>query len=155
VLRRLLGEGVPIGDLRTILGALAGAGEKDAESLAERARAALRRTITHQLTDGRGAVSALLLDALVADAIGDGVVRGGGAAHLALEPDLARDIVDAVGAAVARAAAGGARVLVTPARIRRFTRELLRDRFPDLRVVAYDEILPHVKIEPAGRVVLT
>src|SRR5262249_5610223 len=152
VLRRLLGEGVPIGDLRTILGALAGAGEKDAESLAERARAALRRTITHQLTDGRGAVSALLLDALVADAIGaggsgEGGGGGGGAARRALEPELARDIVDAVGAAVARAAAGGARVLVTPARIRRFTRELLRDRFPDLRVVAYDEILPHVKIE--------
>ncbi len=152
VLRRLVGEGVPIGDMRTILGALAGARDKDADALAERARGALRRAITHQITDGKGSVSALLLDALVADAIGDGVVRGGdgGGAHLALEPDLARDIVEAV----ARATAGGARVLVTPARIRRFTRELLHDRFPELRVVSYDEILPEVKIEPAGRVVI-
>jgi type III secretion protein V len=151
VLRRLLAEGVPIGDLRTILGALAGAKDKDAEALAERARMALRRAITHQLTDGKGALSALLLDALVADAIGDGVVRGGAGAHLALEPELARDIVEAV----ARATAGGARVLVTPGRIRRFTRELLNERFPDLRVVSYDEILPDVKIEPAGRVAIT
>jgi type III secretion protein V len=150
VLRRLVAEGVPIADLRTILGALAGAKDRDTDALVERARVALRRAITYRLTDGKGAVSALLLDALVADAIGDGVVRGGDGAHLALEPDLARDIVDAV----ARATAGGASVLVTPGRIRRFTRDLLTERFPDLRVVSYDEILPEVKIEPAGRVVI-
>jgi len=151
VLRRLLAEGVAIRDLRTILGALAGATDKDADALAERARVALRRAITYQLTDGKGALSALVLDGLVADAIGDGVVRGGTGAHLALEPDLARDIVEAV----ARATAGGARVLVTSSRIRRFARALLADRFPDLRVVSYDEILPEVQIEPAGRVTVS
>jgi type III secretion protein V len=151
VLRRLLAEGVPIRDLRTILGALAGAADKDADALTERARAALRRAITYQLTDGKGVLSALVLDGLVSDAIGDGVVRGGNGTQLALEPDLARDILTAV----ARATAGGARVLVTSSRIRRFARALVADRFPDLQVVSYDELLPEIQIEPAGRVTVS
>lgn len=143
VLGRLVAEGVSVRDLRTILGALARA-PRDAGAgvLVERTRAALRRQITHQVTRGNPALAALRLDDDIEDAIREAVRQDD---RLALEPELRRDIVLAVGKAAS--AGAGVSVLVAPAAIRRHARDLLAAEHPGLAVVAYDELLPDVTVE--------
>ena len=70
---------------------------------------------------------------------------------LALEPPLARDIVAAVG----RALAGGGRpgsapVVLTSADIRRYVRRLLETEHPALAVLSYGEVAPEARVEDLG-----
>src|SRR4029079_11531916 len=80
--------------------------ERDPVVLAEDARAALRRTITFQHARGGGVLAAWMLDALIEDTIRESIHKTPTGSYLALEPQLSRDIVAAVGRAVGPREAG-------------------------------------------------
>ncbi len=151
VLRYLLAEGVPIGDLREILEAIAAMREveRDPIVLTERVRGELKRHITHRLAKDRR-VEALLLDPLVEEAVRDAVRPSG---ELALEPALADDILAAVQREVA--ARSAALVIITSAELRRHVRRLIEEDYPDLAVVTYHELESDVQIDPVGRIAVT
>jgi type III secretion protein V len=153
VARRLVEEGISLRNLRDILGALAqwAPHERDPVALTEHVRAALRRAITHRYAGDGGALAAYLLDPMIEDAIRDGVQKTATGSYLALEPQLASDIVGAVGRAVGPGAQGGA-VLLTGAEIRRYVRRLIETEHPDLAVLSFQELAPEVQIRPIARI---
>ena len=154
VLRRLLAEGVPIGDLRDVLetAATAREPERDAALLTERVRATLKRHITHRLARNRK-VEALVLDPLVEEAVRDALRSTAGGQVLALEPAVADDILAAVARAlVARNGSSTPPVIVTSPELRRHVRRLLEGDHPEVAVITWQELSPEVHIEPVGRI---
>jgi type III secretion protein V len=151
VLRRLLAEGVPIGDLRDVLEAVAGVREpaKDPAVLTERVRAELRRHITHRLARNKR-VEALVLDPLVEEAVRDALRSTEGGQVLALEPALAGDILAAVKREID--ARDGQPVIITSSELRRHVRRLVEGDHPQVAVITYGELNPDVHVEPVGRI---
>ncbi len=155
VLRRLLEEGISLRNLPDVLGALAehAPHEKDPVVLAEHARAALRRAITFQHAGTDGSIATYTFDALIEDTIRGAVHKTPTGSHLALEPQLARDIVAAVGRVIA---AEGTKpppfVLLTSAEIRRHVRRLVEIDHPSLCVLSYQELAPETELRTLGRI---
>jgi type III secretion protein V len=156
VLRRLVEEGISLRNLRDVLGTLAewAPHERDPVVLAEHVRAALRRTITFQHARGGGVLAAYMLDALIEDTIREAIHRTPTGSYLALEPQLSRDIVAAVGRALGPGGSGATAgaVLLTNAEIRRYVRRLVETDHPDLPVLSYQELAPEAEIRPLGRI---
>jgi type III secretion protein V len=157
VLRRLAEERISLRNLRDILGALAEWAplERDAVALTEHVRAALRRAITFKHADARGVVPALLLDPMIEDAIREAVHKTATGSYLALEPQISRDILAAIGRAVSAGpseADGPGPVVLTNAEIRRYVRRLVENDHPNLAVLSYQELAPEAQVQPLGRV---
>jgi type III secretion protein V len=156
VLRRLVEEGIALRNLRDVLGALAewAPHERDPVALAEHVRASLRRTITFQHARAGGVLSAYLLDGLIEDTIRDAIHKTATGSYLALEPQLSRDIVDAVTRALGPDGMTGTPnfVLLTNAEIRRYVRRLVETAHPDLAVLSLQELAPEAEIRPLGRI---
>jgi type III secretion protein V len=153
VLRRLAREGVPLRNLRDVLGALAARvpRERDPAALAEHVRVALRRSITWQHAGERGVLEAYVLDPGIEETLREAVRDGAGGSHLALEPELAADILHAVG----RALGDGGAVLLTGPEVRRHVRHLIEGAHPDVAVLTYAELEPATEIRTVGTVALT
>ena len=151
VLRRLVREQVSVRELSAVLGALAGAPERahrDPDALAELARAGLRRQIT-AVHAPRGALAAWTVDGMIEDALRGAVVQRDGAPVLALEPELARDIVGAARAALPPGQPG---VVLASGDVRRHLRALLAPELPDIAVIAPHELAAGVTVRAAGRI---
>ncbi|MDB4973598.1 MAG: type secretion protein, partial [Myxococcaceae bacterium] len=145
VLRLLVSEGVSVRWLAEILEAMAPhAGERaDPHTLAEHARRALSRRISHALAPD-GVLHVLRVSPELEEALSDGL-RGDGADQVvALPPDLAREIVEAI--ALAHRRAPSPHALVTASELRRHVRALLLDHAPDLPVVSAEELAPHLSL---------
>ncbi|HVR64583.1 MAG TPA: flagellar biosynthesis protein FlhA [Polyangia bacterium] len=163
VLRRLAGEGVSLRALRDILTAIAALAdrppaERDAGALTEHARGALRRAISYAHTDGNGQILALLLDPLIEDTLRDAIHRTPTGHHLALEPQLSRDIRAAIARALGAARAGSssaaaaAPVLLTNPELRPFVRRLVENDDPPVTVLSFLELAPEVEVRTLGHV---
>lgn len=152
VLRRLVGEGVSIRNLRDILEALADAAqrEKDAHSLAELARIALKRQISWQVAP-TGKLRALMLDPALEDLLRQGVRTNSSGSQLALEPAVAQRISQALCAAVHRHQPSA---LLTPIDIRWHVRRLVEAECFDTPVLSYHELMPTLQLDVLERVAL-
>jgi len=160
VLRRLAEEGVSLRNLKDILGALAdwAPHERDPVALTEHARGALRRAITHRYATADGVVPVFLLDPMIEDAVREAIHKTAGGSYLALEPQLSREIVAAVGRTVGETtgtpapSASTPPVILTSADIRRYVRRLIETEHPQLAVLAYPELAPEARLQPLGHV---
>jgi len=163
VLRRLAEEGVSLRNLKDILGALAewAPHERDPVALTEHVRGALRRAITYRYATTEGVLPVFLLDPMIEDTVREAIHKTATGSYLALEPQLSRDIVAAVGAAVGDTAGGPGAiergpstppVLLTSADIRRYVRRLVESEHPHLAVLAYPELAPEARLQPLGHV---
>jgi type III secretion protein V len=155
VLRSLVEEGVSVRDLSGILEALVRApeGDRTPAALAEHVRADLRRSMTWELTGGAGELDVVTLDPSIEDAVRGAISKTSAGSFLALAPAAAAEIVETVQAALGRIdpPLAGDPVLLTRPDIRRFVRELLEPSLPRVRVVAYSELLPEVRIKSRAR----
>jgi type III secretion protein V len=151
VLGRLAQEGISLRALPEVLESLAewAPRERDPVLLTEQARAALRRQITWKHA-GAGTLRAFALDPMIEDAVRGAIHRRDGSSHLALEPALSRDIVQAVGRAI-RVNPDHA-VVVTAADIRPHVRHLLESELPEVVVLSYRELTPETRLEPRGQI---
>jgi type III secretion protein V len=149
VLRRLVGEGVSIRNLRDILEALSEAGQrdKDAHALTEFARIALKRQLCHQVAPD-GQLPVLLLDPALEDLLRQAVRTSGGVAQLALEPEAARRIAEALAASVVRHAP---RALVTAIDVRWHLRKLIEPECFDTPVLSFHELMPTLQLDILDR----
>jgi len=157
VLRRLAEEGVSLRNLKDILGALAewAPHERDPVALTEHARGALRRAITHRHATAEGVLPVFLLDPMIEDAVREAIHKTASGSYLALEPQLSREIVAAVGRTVSDTAGGAPStppVILTSADIRRYVRRLVETEHPQLAVLAYPELSPEARLQPLGHV---
>ena len=153
VLRRLVEEGISLRNLRDILGALAewAPQERDPVALTEHVRVALRRAITYKYAGDTGVLAAYLLDPMIEDAIRDAIQKTATGSYLALEPQISRDIIGAVGRALGPEGWNGA-VLLTGVEIRRYVRRLVETDHPGLAVLSFQELAPEAQIRPIARI---
>jgi flagellar biosynthesis protein FlhA len=153
VLQALLGEGVPIRDLGTIVEAIGDKARttRDTSLLSEYARQALGRAITAPHLDEQLRLQAITLDPAIEQEVSTSITQTTDGEFLAMEPPRAQAIVNALRAQVEHASARGARpVLLCSARIRRHLRRLIAQAQPHLAVCSYNEIAPGVNVETIG-----
>jgi type III secretion protein V len=148
VLKRLVAEDVPLGDLRDVLEALLASvpreGVVDPARLAEEVRTRLHRRISHRYAPG-GRLAALDLDTSTEDLLRGALAPAG----LALEPDFAESLLTSLRR---EREAHPEAVLVVPADLRRAVRQLVAPEHPRLPVVSYGELSPEVQVDRAGTV---
>ncbi|MBU8894983.1 type III secretion system export apparatus subunit SctV [Corallococcus sp. M34] len=156
ILSRLTEEEISIRDLRGILQALAEYGQVEADNvmLTEHVRASLRRYISHKYARGTGTLVVYLLDPQIEEAIRSSIKRTSAGAHLALEPEIAAEIVQAVRSECGHLPPSAQRpVILTAMDIRRYVRKLLEYEFtPSFSVLSYQELSPDLNIQPVARI---
>ncbi len=142
VIQRLVEEGVPVRDTRTIVAALvaAAARSQDAGELAELVRPALGPAIVQTLAGLREPVAAIALDPLLENLLA-GAVRAAPGSPVPFDPDLGARVGEAITAAAGELLAANRRfAVVTTPPVRRPLWALLRVRLPGAVVLAFGEI---------------
>ncbi|MFT3707188.1 MAG: type III secretion system export apparatus subunit SctV [Archangium sp.] len=156
ILGRLVEEEISIRDLRGILQAIAEQGQLEADSvmLTEHVRSSLKRYVSHKYARGTNTLVVYLLDPQIEDAVRSSIKRTSAGTHLALEPDIAQEIVQAVKNECGHLPPTAQRpVILTSMDIRRYVRKLLEYEFnPPFSVVSYQELSPELNIQPVARI---
>lgn len=150
VLRRLAEEEVPLRNMRDVLEGLTEAAQAERETprLADMTRVALKRYLLDAAAPD-GLVRALVvtpeLEAMVREAVRlvDGVER------LAIQPDVARALVEAIAAAAEQTRANA---VVTSFEVRRAVRKLIEPDLFDLPVLAFNELSSMTRLEVVGQI---
>jgi type III secretion protein V len=153
ILRRMVEEEVAIRNQRDILEALADAAqrEKDVYALAEMARIALKRQLSHAVAP-QGVLRAVLLLPELEEQLRGAIRVSGGVQQLALDPQDAQAAMHALVHAVRlqRPAA-----IVTAVDVRRHVRKLIEADCFDTPVLSYHELMPNLKLEVLHRVAVS
>jgi len=158
VLQNLLAEGISIRDLSLILEALGehGGRTKNTALLTECARKALMRTITEQHKQADGKMNVITFDPALEHPLLSCVQQGADAITLAIPPDAASQINQAIADAWKAAMDKGLEevILLCDARIRPGIVNLATRSLRRLPVVAYDEIVVGTIVEPVETISL-
>jgi len=156
ILGRLVEEEISVRDMRGILQSLAEYGQIEADNvmLTEHVRSSLRRYVSHKYARGTGTLVVYLLDPQIEEAIRGSIKRTSAGTHLALEPDIAQEIVQAVKSECGHLPPSAQRpVILTAMDIRRYVRKLLEYEFnPPFSVVSFQELSPDLNIQPVARI---
>ncbi|WP_249009111.1 flagellar biosynthesis protein FlhA [Conexibacter sp. DBS9H8] len=154
VLQCLLGEGVSIRDLSTIVEAVSDKARltRDPVLLAEYARQALGRSITAPYLGVDQTLHAITLDPAVEAEVVAALTQTTEGELLAMEPARAQAMLTALRqqAEQANARLGARPVLLCSARVRRHIRRLVEHALPHLAVCSYNEIAAGVSVETIG-----
>jgi type III secretion protein V len=152
VLRRLVAEEVSIRNLRDILEALSEAGqrEKDVLALTEFSRISLKRQISHQVAPS-ARLRTLLLAPEVEDVLRQSVRVTAGVSQLALDPAIARELVEAIALQVQELHPGA---LLTSVDLRWHLRKLIEPECFDTPVLSFHELAQGVEVETVGRIAM-
>jgi len=158
VLQGLLKERVGIRDLTTILETLADFAPrtKDIDSLMEFARQALSRQICKQHMEEDNMLRCITLAPSLEQLLRDAVQPTATGNMLAIEPQLAQEMIRSLNEQLERAAEQGYNpVLLCSGQIRLPMKRLIDRSIPALPVLAYTEIVPKVEVESLGTVEVT
>jgi hypothetical protein len=178
ILRCLLREGIPIRDLRTILERVASHDPvavdaadyrvmddrlavpdglpadtwQEPEDYAQQVRLGLKQFLSYQFADYRRRLAVYRLSDDVERRVFDDLAhRRGDAARPPLRPEEARAFREAIAAALAD---GPTAPLLTTSAVRFAVRRLIADEFPELPVLAEEELIPEVKLGVVGTISL-
>ncbi|MCB9639480.1 MAG: type III secretion system export apparatus subunit SctV [Myxococcales bacterium] len=155
VCRRLVEEEISIVNLKAIMEALAewAQVEKDPVMLTEYVRMSMKRYITYKYSKGGNTLVVYLLDPQIEQAIKDSIQITSSGNYLALEPEIAQDILDAVRVEIGDLPATAQQpVILTNVEIRRYFRQLVKLEFPYLAVLSFQELNPDMNIQPVARI---
>ena len=155
ILRRLAEEGISLRNLPGILEILADRArmEKNPVTLTEEVRAGLCAYITHKYSGGDGSVLVYLVDREIEETVRSAVKLTEKGSFLTLSPDITREILSAVRREIsADLEKGRAPLLLTDQRVRRYLKRLVSIEFPEVDVLAFQELDPALTIQPLGRV---
>lgn len=152
VLRRLVGENVPVRNLRLILEALIefGGRETEASLLTEHVRAALKRQISFRAADRNNIISAYVLQRSAEDLLRRR--SGSGQAPFNAYDDELQLLVSQIERALGKSAASVLPVVLTAADVRRQMRSLLSHHGLELQVLSYAELAPEFSIQPVATI---
>lgn len=158
VARNLLRERISIKDFVTILEALIDYAPttKDPEALTEYVRQRLCRTVCGQYQDESNKINTISFEPGLEQEIINSIHEMGNKSVLALEPNYAHKIIDAITETIRTAyESSSSIVLLTSSTLRSHVRKLIETALPYLPVLSYKEIAPGVQIESLGVVSLT
>jgi flagellar biosynthesis protein FlhA len=155
VLQNLLREGISIRDLRTILETMADWApvSQDPEILTEYVRHALSRSISSDLAVDN-TIPLITLAKQVEDSVLNSVQHKESGSYLAIDPQIAQKILDAIGKSIPLFQGGQKPVLLAAPQIRPHVRKLTERYYPGLVVISHNEILPTFKVKSLGTVTI-
>lgn len=151
VLRRLLQEGVPIRNLRTIFESLVtwAPKETDAIALTELVRVDLGRLITSRHVGPARSIDAVLFEPALEARVQGAIERAARGNLLLLSHDVTRDIREQLRVLLEKA--GAARVVVVVSTdVRRYVKRLIEPVAPRIAVLSYQEVDEDVTLVPVG-----
>ena len=154
ILRNLLREGVPIRDLGTILETAveALASTKDLDMVTENIRGALSRTITRRFCE-HGQLRVVTLDAEVEKRVIASLSKNEQGIYLAMGPDLMQQIVTQLADLIKKFNdLGQTPIVLTSQVIRVYFSRMLAQFYPNLYVLAFNEITSDVQIQSLGNI---
>ena len=155
ILKRLLSEEISIKDIKTILQTLAehGPHEPNTVMLTEHVRVALSRYLCYRFGQGHDTLLAYLLAPEIEDMIRSSIEHHPQGSYLALEPDVAQEILGAIRHEINQLPAGARQpVILTAQEIRRFVRKLIELEFFEVAVLSFQELSPDFRVQPVGRI---
>ena len=156
ILRNLLREGVPIRDLGTILETAVEAlnTTKDLDMVTENIRAALARTITRRFCE-HGQLRVVTLDAEVEKRVISSLSKNEQGIYLAMGPDLMQQIITQLAEFIKKFNdLSQTPIVLTSQVIRVYLSRMLAQFYPNLYVLAFNEITSDVQIQSLGNVTL-
>jgi type III secretion protein V len=157
VLQPLVQEEISIRNLPLIIQCLIEWGQKEKEPilLTDYVRTPLRRYISYKYSGGQNILAVYLLDPTFEDVIRKAIRQTSAGSYLALEPDMAKKIVNAIKEEVGDFTHETNRsVLLTSMDIRRCVRKLIELELYELSVLSYQELTEEITIQPLGKVML-
>ncbi|MBH0331264.1 MULTISPECIES: flagellar biosynthesis protein FlhA [Brevibacillus] len=155
VLQKLLREKVSVRNLHVILEALADHAlyTKDPDVLTEYVRQAMSRQITLQFTEPGQPLRVLTAGAGLEKAISERVEQSEQGSYLAMDPETSQRIFQNMSTEVSKMINSGQQpiILSSPA-VRMYLRQLVDRMMPDVPVLSYSELEPHVEVQSVGMV---
>ncbi len=155
VLQNLLRERVSIRDLLTICETLADFAHisKDPNTLTEYVRQKLARSIVSAFIDEEGNLSVLTLATKVEDLIRESIRKSDHGAYLAIEPNLATQILDSIGTSVEKISDEGYQpVVICSPVIRMHLQRFIKQFMPQVMVISHSELTTQAKIRSLGTI---
>ncbi|MBP1596041.1 MAG: flhA [Acidobacteria bacterium] len=154
VLQSLLRERVSVRDAVTIFETLADYASmtKNPNILTEYCRQALGRSICRQYQNEQNELIVFTVSPEIEKSVSDGVVHTEQGSYLALEPRLAKDILQRIRRTVETAAGSRSPVLLCSANVRMYVRQLIERYLPAATVLSHNEIPPNLRITSVGMV---
>ncbi len=156
VLRNLLKEGVPIKDMGLILENLADAlgSGKDIDAAVEQVRAGLARTITRRFCED-GQLRVITLDAEVERRIIASLTRNEQGTYLAMGAELMQQTVGQIGEHIRKFNDLSQTPIVLVSQvIRGYFSKMITQFYPNVYVLAFNEIAGNVQIQALGNVTM-
>ncbi|HEY3490035.1 MAG TPA: flagellar biosynthesis protein FlhA [Candidatus Deferrimicrobiaceae bacterium] len=158
VLQNLLHEQVSVKDLLTIMETLGNVGPmvKDPDMLTEYVRQALSRSITQHFKTADNKIYVVSLEKPLEDMLEQAIQRTEMGNYLALEPNIARMILQRLADGVRKCVENGCEpiILCSPA-VRPYLKRLTERAHPELVVLSFQEVTPTVTIHSLGTVGLS
>ena len=150
VLQNLLREKVSIRDSVTILEALGEAAvmTKNPILLTEYVRQAIRRLLVKPYLNATGELPAFFVDPSLEQTIEGAIEYTEHTSHLNLSPQKVRDVLDRMGRAVG--AANSPLVAMCSSSARYFLRQIVEGQFPNLSILAHNEIPSGIRVVSMG-----
>ena len=155
-MRNLLREGIPIKDLGTIVETAADSmgNTRDLDIITENVRAALARTITRRFCE-HGQLRVVTLDAEVEKRVVASLTKNEQGVYLAMGADLMQQIVAQLSECMKKfAELSQTPVVLTSPVIRTYLSRMLSQFYPNLYVLAFNEITSNVQIQAIGNITL-
>lgn len=150
VLQNLLRERVCIRDAVCIIESLgeASAITRNPVILTEYVRQALRRSLVKPFLTTKGEINAYFLDSTIEQMVESKISHSDQNSVLSLPPQAARDILQRIERRVNGPATSA--VLITSSAIRHFVRQLVEPVYPNLTILAHNEIPPGTRVVSLG-----
>ncbi|MBW2261837.1 MAG: type III secretion system export apparatus subunit SctV [Deltaproteobacteria bacterium] len=156
VCRRLVEEGVSLRHMAEILQTLARwmPSQRDPVALTELVRASLARPVSARHAVDGSSIDVFLVEPAIEDAIRTSIHKTEQGSFLALDPEVGRDIREAVSGEIAGfpMTRGRVPVILVQADVRRYLRKLIELDHPRAAVLSYQELDPALEIRPAGEI---
>jgi type III secretion protein V len=154
VLRRLVGENVPIRNLRLILEAIVewGQREQDVVLLTEGVRTALKRQISFRCADRNNIIAAYVLQRSAEDILRKAVQTMSSGTFLNLSDDDALALVGEIEQVLAHNTANAAPVVLAAMDVRRHMRSLLVHNGIELPVLSFQELAQEFNVQPLATI---
>src|SRR5690625_4027672 len=155
VLAKLLKESISIRNLPIIFETLADYGKmtNDTDLLAEYVRQSLAAQITKQYVGDGGSLKVITVSAEIEQLIQNSVQQTEHGNYLALEPDKQEQIIQNVYQEIEKVSVQYDNVvLLCSPTIRMYLKQLLERPLPNVPVLSYNELEPHVQVESVGMV---
>ena len=155
VLQNLLGEGISIRDMLTIMETLADYGPttRDTDVLTEYVRQSLKRAISRRFFPANETSSVVTLDPKIEQEIMGSIKQTETGAYLNLDPARSQAILNSVGNELQKLEnMGKSPIIITSPIVRMYFKRLTEDYYRDLVVVSYNEIESDIELQSVGMV---